>query len=425
MSKETKTIIIVVSVVILVAIIAIVAHFVSNNAKLNESIGSTWGDTYYAYLKEIKTSEDKKKYGLEQDVNNVSLEFIQASEDKNPVMVMSYQKDNLEYTNIYYTDGNGVNYFQNSAPSSVEYLYNIEKSEYSWYLHVTSDTMQTYQSINNIVDGFSNDSLETDTISFNQDSFVRDESNMNVSYFDTVFAETGISGTEKVDLDFSAKDKDFKNSIVNAVNGYKTDEEITTDEIKQTVTSKVDSINKVVEEQKKQEELAKVQLTNDNINSRIGENLKWFTASYLGSIYGWRDVIEYKDVTGKVTVPGEGQYMMTYELVGVKSLNDLKTYLEPYMTADMIAKLSARPEFDQYLEEYKGKVYWLSGGVGDGPDIDYDKAKVISSDGTTSKVLLENYDVISNTKQQEITLTVNYQDGKYMITNYEVKNVLY
>ena len=192
MSKETKTIIIVVSVVILVAIIAIVAHFVSNNAKLNESIGSTWGDTYYAYLKEIKTSEDKKKYGLEQDVNNVSLEFIQASEDKNPVMVMSYQKDNLEYTNIYYTDGNGVNYFQNSAPSSVEYLYNIEKSEYSWYLHVTSDTMQTYQSINNIVDGFSNDSLETDTISFNQDSFVRDESNMNVSYFDTVFAETGI-----------------------------------------------------------------------------------------------------------------------------------------------------------------------------------------------------------------------------------------
>ena len=228
-----------------------------------------------------------------------------------------------------------------------------------------------------------------------------------------------------MDLDFSAKDKDFKNSIVNAVNGYKTDEEITTDEIKQTVTSKVDSINKVVEEQKKQEELAKVQLTNDNINSRIGENLKWFTASYLGSIYGWRDVIEYKDVTGKVTVPGEGQYMMTYELVGVKSLNDLKTYLEPYMTADMIAKLSARPEFDQYLEEYKGKVYWLSGGVGDGPDIDYDKAKVISSDGTTSKVLLENYDVISNTKQQEITLTVNYQDGKYMITNYEVKNVLY
>ena len=114
---------------------------------------------------------------------------------------------------------------------------------------------------------------------------------------------------------------------------------------------------------------------------------------------------------------------LMYAIPG-QSINDLKTSLEPYMDSNVISKLSASPVFSQYLEEYNGKVYWLSGGVGDGPEIDYDRAKVISSDGTTSKVLLENYDVISNTKTEEITLTVNFQDGKYIITDYEVNSLL-
>ena len=80
-----------------------------------------------------------------------------------------------------------------------------------------------------------------------------------------------------------------------------------------------------------------------------------------------------------------------------------------------------RPDdVDAYLEEYKGKVYWITGGIGDGPIIDDTKAEVISSDGTTSKVVLEEYDGISNTKMEEITLTVKYENDQYMITDYDV-----
>lgn len=425
MSKKNKTIIIVVSVVVLIAILAIVGYIVIRNMSLNESVGSTWGDTYYAYLKEIKTAEDKTQYGLEQDINNVSVEFIQASEDKNPVMVMSYQKDNEEYSNIYYANElGGVSFTQNYVTSSVEYLYNIEKSEYSWYLHQKFNDIQTYQSIDNITNGFSDNSIETDTVSFNQDSFIRNEENMNVSDFDKVFVETGLSNNGKISLDLNSNDTDYRNSIENAVNGYKTDEELATDEIKQNVSLKVEEITKAEEEEKKQEEIEQAKLTNDNVATRIGDNLKWFTSAYLGTTYGWGDVYEYKDVTGEVSIPGQGQYMMTYELVGLNSINDLKTSLQAYMASDVISKLASNPVFDQYLEEYEGKVYWLSGGVGDGPEIDYDKAKVISSDGTTYKILLENYNVISNTKTEEITLTVNYQDEKYMITDYEVNELI-
>ena len=114
-------------------------------------------------------------------------------------MVMSYQKDNEEYSNIYYANElGGVSFTQNYVTSSVEYLYNIEKSEYSWYLHQKFNDIQTYQSVDNITDGFSDNSIETDTVSFNQDSFIRNEENMNVSDFDKVFVETGLSIMERL-----------------------------------------------------------------------------------------------------------------------------------------------------------------------------------------------------------------------------------
>lgn len=421
MSKKTKIIIISVSILAVIALIVVIG-FVVRNMMLNESVGSTWGDTYYAYLKEVKTSEDKIKYGFEQEMNNVSVEFVQADEDKNPVMVISYQKENNEYSNIYYADAEGMSFSKSDSPSSVEYLYNIESSEYGWYEHVKSDGMHTYQSIDNLTDSLIGNTTETLEVAFDEDSFVRNEENMNVSDFDKVFVEIDISNEGKFDVDFSSDDMDFRDTITNAVNDYRPDEELTTDEIKQNVTNRVEEINKVIDEQKKQEELEKAKLTNDNIESRIGDNLKWFSAAYLGSTYGWYYVYDYKDVTGKVSIPGVDEFMMVDEVVGAQSVDNMKKSLQQYMTTDVVNKLASDLNFDYGFEEYNGKLYWVSGGVGDGDVIDYDKAKVISSDGNTSKVLLENYNSIGNTIRQRITVTVIYENDKYMITDYSVEN---
>ena len=424
MSKKVKIIIIVVSIIILIAIIAVAGYFISRNMKVNESIGSTWGDTYYAYLKGVKKSEDKTQYGLNSDTNNVTVEFIQAIEEKDPVMVMTYQKDASEYSNIYYINNSGsVEYSQYTVPNSVEYLYNIEDSKYSWYMHTTEEGIEKYQSVENITQVLLGEATETDEVSFEQDDFIRDETNMNLSEFDKLFIETETSNTGKTNIDFSSDDLNFKDTITNAVNGYKSDEELATDEMKETVTNRIEEINKIEEEQKRQEELEKAKLTTDNVDTRIGENLKWFSAAYLGSTYGWYYVYDYEDVTGKVSIPGVDQFMMVDEVVGAGSIENMKNSLAEYMTSDVVNRLASNSEFDYGFEEYNGKVYWVTGGVGDGDIIDYDKAEVISSDGTTSKILLENYNSIGNTKMEEITVTVTYENDKYMITDYEVEKM--
>ena len=416
MSKKTKIIIIVISIVLLIAILCVAGYFIIRNMKINESVGTTWGDTYYAYLKEIKMSDNKTEYGLAQDTNNVKIDFIQAVEEKDPVMEIAYNKDGAEYSNIYYINDSGTVEKTTPIAGTIEYLYNIEKSNYSWYVHTKEENVEKYQTVNKII----NQDVEDEEYSFEEKDLERNESNMNISEFDKIFVTTGVEDNLKNEIDFNSDDLDFRDIVSNAVNSYKEDSEILTEELNQNITNRVEEIKNVEKELEEKEKLEKAKLTNENVQTRISNNLKWFKAGYLGSTYGWRGVYEYVDVSGKVKLPDVDEFMMVYEVKGATSIQGMKNELTKYMTSDVVNKLSQDPNFDAYLEEYKGKVYWTTGGIGDGPIIDDTKAEVISSDGITSKVVLEEYDGISNTKMQEITLTIKYENDQYMITNYEV-----
>ena len=56
-------------------------------------------------------------------------------------------------------------------------------------------------------------------------------------------------------------------------------------------------------------------LTNENVQEKIGEHLKWFSAAYDGEIYGWPRIYTYKNVTDKVNIPGveRSTYAELYE----------------------------------------------------------------------------------------------------------------
>ena len=416
MSKKTKIIIIVISIILLIAILCVAGYFVIRNMKINESVGTTWGDTYYAYLKEIKMSDNKTEYGLDQDTNNVTIEFIQAFEEEDPVMEIAYNKDGAEYLNIYYINDSSTVEKTEPIAGTIEYLYNIEKSNYSWYVHTKEENVEKYQTVNKII----NQDAEDEEYSFEEKDIERNEANMNISEFDKIFITTDVEDSLKNEIDFSSDDLDFRDIVSNAVNGYKEDSELLTEELNQNITNRVEEIKNVEKELEEKEKIEKAKLTNENVQTRISNNLKWFKAGYLGSTYGWRGVYEYVDVSGKVKLPDVDEFMMVYEVKGATSIQGMKNELTKYMTSDVVNKLSQDPNFDAYLEEYKGKVYWITGGIGDGPIIDDTKAEVISSDGTTSKVVLEEYDGISNTKMEEITLTVKYENDQYMITDYDV-----
>ena len=48
-------------------------YFIFQNIEKNKSVGTTWGDTYYAYLKEASTEQDlgeREKYGIQSNMEN-------------------------------------------------------------------------------------------------------------------------------------------------------------------------------------------------------------------------------------------------------------------------------------------------------------------------------------------------------------------
>lgn len=169
-------------------------------------------------------------------------------------------------------------------------------------------------------------------------------------------------------------------------------------------------------------------ITSKNIQSKIGNHLKWFSAAYMGACYGWDSVYKYKDVTGKVKIPGV-QNMMIYELVGAKSFAGMKSTLAKYVSKSKFSKFNVDDGINGWgflkeLREYKGKVYWCNGGIGGGPSINTKKAKVISSENGISKIKM-NVDYYTGDICAQITLTVKYKDGKYLITDWKVKGMLW
>ena len=313
---------IIVFVIILVLIGAgIGGFFWYQSIKQNESTGTTWGDTYYAYLKEGIGQEefsDKEKYGIQQNMKNTTLKFCEIDKEEPPVMVMNYEENDTNYVNVYRIDDSGkvinVSY---KEPSTVELLYNIELKQYIWYVHVEKANEDLYQPIilensNNMSDDNNdNNSIIENNISNSTDDEIKitediaditiekdeettietlDGETISISKFDEIFIKPEIDGSVEVSINFSnIDDSNLKDIISKIVNGYKTEDEIVTEEIKNIVDEKVNQVEttkqeiedakeeiekkeeedrkKAEEEKKKAEEEAKKEAKKNNTSS--------------------------------------------------------------------------------------------------------------------------------------------------------------
>lgn len=73
--KKNKKLIVAIVIIILLVVIAasVGGYFIFQNIENNKSVGTTWGDTYYAYLKEASTEQDlgeREKYGIQANMEN-------------------------------------------------------------------------------------------------------------------------------------------------------------------------------------------------------------------------------------------------------------------------------------------------------------------------------------------------------------------
>ena len=73
--KKSKKLIVALVIIILLILIcgSVGGYFIFQNIEKNKSVGTTWGDTYYAYLKEASTEQDlgeREKYGIQSNMEN-------------------------------------------------------------------------------------------------------------------------------------------------------------------------------------------------------------------------------------------------------------------------------------------------------------------------------------------------------------------
>ena len=468
--KKNKIIIITIIILVVIVASAIGGYFVYKHTEAQKPIEQGWANTYYNYIK-------KDSNGNIQD--NSKLSFIEVENIQEPVMLVEYNKENKTNTDIYYINDGTVKNMIDLGITDVELLYDISNQKYDWYTHKETENADIYKKVSSQIAGEtteksteptnttestntanstepantdkstnptanstepanttenSNTTNTTESTNATEEEITEaktDGSQISIPKFDTIFVKAN-TDLDKIDYKKDMKDKELKTALTEGANKYKTEDEIITDEIKAETTQKVTEV-----EQKKQEmETAKAEkekaeeeamkITAENIQTKIGEHLKYASCVYLGSYYGLPTVYKTNDVTGKVTIPGASEEMMVYEVVGLKSIQSLKDQMATYMTSEAITKLR-KSQFSSYtegLKEYNGKVYLVRGGRGDGPVVDTKKAKVLSSEKGITKVQLTDIDSLGDIVEATITLTIEYnkETGKYMITDCTINN---
>ena len=293
-STTKKVLMIIVPILIIVGIIGVI--FIKKNLDEQKPIDVEWGQTYYLYLKDVKDNKKYEKASLPKDMKKAKVNFYEVKNVKgveDPVMAISYDKNNETYTNVYYIRNNSINTFTYSNKMVIEFLYNIEKKEYDYYTHTTRDDKEVYSSLGAQIEDLNEasdkaieewekedkgnsgeeSSSEEDNKAEEDDDVEEKEANQEYSFkegekssvtdvngnevsipkFDETFVEVETED-KSVDFDLELDDKELKEKIATGVENYETQDENVTDKVEEKVQESITEVDKKHEEMKKAEE---------------------------------------------------------------------------------------------------------------------------------------------------------------------------
>lgn len=327
---KKKVLLIILPIILVIAIVAaIIVAVIVNKNKEEESTGSKWGDTYYAYLKDAVNEEDiniaESKYGIILGMKDSKIQFCEVDEGQDPTMIMTYKKENNSYVNVYQiTDKNKVNYIAYKQPTEVEYLYNIEKDEYSWYIHEMGTDSDSYSSLKNISDKLKQNAEESNnsksdyvaemvadyTIKKEEATITQettDGETITLDKFDEIFVRPEIEPNKQIDFNSDIKDKDLKKEIKSAVDSYKKDSKKITDAVKEVVAKKVEEVRAKKESIAK----AKTDVENKKKAEEYSKGLKVGNATLKYGVYTYTGEGAYtpgQTLKGEITLKPEGKF---------------------------------------------------------------------------------------------------------------------
>ncbi len=350
-NKKSKAPIIVTVIILIVLIIAVVGYFIWQNIKKNETVGTTWGDTYYAFLKAGMESESKEMkedfYGIHDNMEDVTLQFIDIEENAAPVMIMNYKEEGDNYVNVYNIQGEQNVYNRIvSEPSDVELLYNISLDKYIWYIHIDKENSDVYSPItlgettmtnstqenNNTITENSNNIANNNIVNENTVNNTTSENlvsagtpeeitiekgeetvqetvdgdKITISKFDETFVKPEVEESTQISVDLNNIDG-LKETMEETVNGYKQEEDIVTEEVKTEVTGQVEKIESIQQDIKDAQEEIKEKEAEEKRKAEEAKKKAEEEARNAGAKAG-SYTLKYGTYTPDIEGPAAGEY---------------------------------------------------------------------------------------------------------------------
>lgn len=253
-SKKKSPLKIVALVLVLLLVIGVGGFFGYKKYKSSQSVGSDWGDTYYDFILDSKINN--KKVAVK---DNSKIEFIEVPDVKDPIMVVNYEKESKNYSDIYYINNDEIKNMIDLEPATVEMLYNIADKKYNWYLHTTSEEEEKYTTISSTIKASNSKKKDTEKeeyvykIGEEISAETVDGSKITMSKFDSEFVKVD-ADVEIIDYNKDLTEKELKESMTTNIEEFKTTEEIIDKEVKEEVKKKEQEVATKKEEMKKAEE---------------------------------------------------------------------------------------------------------------------------------------------------------------------------
>ena len=310
--KDLKIAFIISLIIVVIAGASVGGYFGYKHYSENKSTGAEWADSYYNYI--VNDEPNTEEYYKINSLQDAEIGFIQTEEYNKPLMITTGKKDENNFkfncAMIYEIDENNnvakPTIFETTENIDVEFLFDVQKKKYDYFINTSSEWSSTYTSIDTAIKDKKKYTEIQEKLANKKSEITADDSTAitkeyeeykkndltrteyTISKKEQTVTQNTLSGEtisynkqdeyiidpeiEEKTFDYSKEmeKSDIRNAIESEVKEYKTIEETVTEEVKTAVEQKV----KEVETKKQQIETAKTEIKADEERKATEEQAK-------------------------------------------------------------------------------------------------------------------------------------------------------
>ena len=231
-----------------------------------------WGQVYYNYL-----LDKKEEVVLPEESEEHTIKFYSVKEVENPVMVLHYQINGKQYANVYFIADKKVNPIIYEEPVDIEFLYNVEKNESDYYLHIYHEEEEYFESISHEIKERIEDSvLDIENpgyeyiFSEEDRTTVKDMFGNVVSFSESeeVFIKPDLEEKEGLQFSLDMDPQKLKETIKNSIQNYELENKSIQNNLEEKIAKKSEEV------QNRKKEVAQIKSTNSKEKSSVESTYK-------------------------------------------------------------------------------------------------------------------------------------------------------